>query len=154
MILTGPEIIRQRERGAITIAPFDPARVNPNSYDFTLGPDLASYDHTPLDALGENPTTRIMIPPDGFVLEPRHVYLAHTAETLGSATFAPSYATRSSIARLGIFVNLSATLGDIGYIGQWPLHLVAVQPVRIYAGMAIGQMLFWTALDSEKIGLA
>lgn len=145
MILTGPEIIRQRELGAITIEPFTPERINPNSYDFRLGDTLAVYEQFPLDPYTENPTTSIAIPPEGFVLHPHRLYLAETVETLGSTTFAPSYATRSSVARLGIFINLSATLGDIGFSGRWPLHLVAVQPVRVYAGMVIGQMMWWLA---------
>lgn len=156
MILTGHEIMRQRALGAITIDPFDPARINPNSYDFHLSPMLAVYQHFPLDPHRDNPTTSFSIPPEGVVLQPQRVYLGETVETLGSATFAPSYATRSSVARLGIFINLSATLGDLGYIGRWALHLVAVQPVRVYAGMAIGQMLWWVTDaggdDQQRLG--
>ncbi|MFI1236820.1 dCTP deaminase domain-containing protein [Nocardia salmonicida] len=143
-ILTGAEIQRQRETGAITIEPFDPARLNPNSYNFTLGDQLRAYTAPVLDARRENPSTEITIPADGFVLRQGQLYLANTAEVLGGTGFAPTFAARSSIARLGLSIHLSSGLGDIGYIGQWTLQLVATEAVRVYPGMEIGQMMWWT----------
>ena len=37
MILTGAKIKEAVEAGKITIDPFDPENINPNSYDFRLG---------------------------------------------------------------------------------------------------------------------
>lgn len=37
MILRGKEIDRERQLGRITIEPFTPEQVNPNSYNFRLG---------------------------------------------------------------------------------------------------------------------
>ncbi|RBO86464.1 dCTP deaminase domain-containing protein [Nocardia puris] len=143
-ILTGVEIQRQRAAGAITIEPFDPARLNPNSYNFSLGDRLRAYTAPVLDARVENPSIEISITADGFVLRPGQLYLAATAEVLGGTGFAPTFAARSSIARLGLSIHLSSGLGDIGYIGQWTLQLVATEPVRVYPGMEIGQMMWWT----------
>ena len=42
-----------------------------------------------------------------------------------------------------MFINLSASLGDIGFIGHWTIQLFAIHPIRVYAGMCIGQMMFW-----------
>ena len=154
MILTGSEIRKQHTRGKIIIEPFDPTGLNPNSYDFHLAPTLHTYTHFPLDPHQENPTTALTIPPAGLVLEPQRLYLGHTSEVLGSAFYVPSYAARSSIARLGLFINLSATLGDLGFIGQWPLHLLAVQPLRIYPEMRIGQMLWWKPIGTNDNGNA
>jgi deoxycytidine triphosphate deaminase len=64
-------------------------------------------------------------------------------EILGSTQYAPTYGARSSVARLGLFINLSASLGDIGFIGQWTLQLFTMHPLRVYAGMRIGQMMWW-----------
>ncbi|WP_431957984.1 dCTP deaminase domain-containing protein [Nocardia lijiangensis] len=143
-ILTGAEIHRQREVGAITIEPFDPERLNPNSYNFTLGPRVRAYTVPVLDSRIDNPSTEITIPADGLILQPGQLYLATTAEILGGTRFAPTFAARSSIARLGLSIHLSSGLGDIGFVGQWTLQLVATQPVRVYAGMEIGQMMWWT----------
>ncbi|WP_216895661.1 PEP/pyruvate-binding domain-containing protein [Nocardia alni] len=142
-ILTGEEIRRQRQRGAIRIEPFDESRLNPNSYNFTLDDRLRVYSCHELDARAENPTEEVMIPDAGFVLEAGRLYLAGTAEVLGGTMFAPTFAARSSIARLGLSIHLSSGLGDIGYEGQWTLQLLATQPVRVYPGMEIGQMMWW-----------
>lgn len=143
MILTGAEITRERANGHITIEPFTPEQVNPNSYNFRLGKTLRVYQESPLDARRANDFEEIEIPDEGYVLEPGRLYLAHTIEVLGSEHYAPTFAARSSVARLGLFINLSASLGDIGYIGQWTLQLYGMNRVRIYPGINIGQMMWW-----------
>ena len=50
---------------------------------------------------------------------------------------------RSSIGRLGIFLNVTADLGHIGSCSHWTLEITVVQPVRIYPGTKIGQVSFW-----------
>lgn len=143
MILTGPAIAAARAAGEIVIEPFDPERLNPNSYNFALGPELRVYLGEVLDPEADNPTEAIPIPPEGIVLEPRRLYLAHTAEVLGGGRHAPTFAARSSVARLGLFIHCSGGLGDVGYVGQWTLQLVAELPIRVRAGMRIGQMSWW-----------
>ncbi|MER5938280.1 PEP/pyruvate-binding domain-containing protein [Streptomyces sp. NPDC001928] len=143
MILTGTEIERERKNGRITIEPFTPEQVNPNSYNFRLGKTLRVYQDMPLDARHTNQFEEIEIPDDGYVLEPGRLYLAHTIERLGSEHYAPTFAARSSVARLGLFINLSASLGDIGYTGQWTLQLYSMNRVRVYPGINIGQMMWW-----------
>lgn len=143
MILTGSEIARERANGRITIDPFTPEQVNPNSYNFRLGKTLRVYQEMPLDARQTNEFEEIEIPDDGYVLEPGRLYLAHTIEVLGSEHYAPTFAARSSVARLGLFINLSASLGDIGYTGQWTLQLYSMNSIRVYPGINIGQMMWW-----------
>lgn len=77
------------------------------------------------------------------MLRAQCLYLASTVETMGSNYYVPTFAARSSVARLGLFINLSASLGDIGYVGQWTLQLVPVKNLLIYSGMEIGQMIWW-----------
>ena len=143
MILTGEEIEREWLNGRIIIEPFVPEQVNPNSYNFRLGKTLRVYDTDLLDVRQLNSYEEVTIPAEGFVLEPGRLYLAHTVEVLGSNHYAPTFAARSSIARLGVFINLSASLGDIGYVGQWTLQLYTANRVRVYAGINIGQMMWW-----------
>ncbi|WP_431120931.1 dCTP deaminase [Variovorax paradoxus] len=143
MILTGTEISRRVHNGDITIAPFLSKNVNPNSYNFRLAADMKVYQEGVIDIKEEKPTDDIHIGPEGFVLEPMRLYLATTMETMGSTKFVPTYAARSSIARLGMFINLSASLGDIGFVGKWTIQLLAINRIRVYAGMDIGQMMFW-----------
>jgi len=151
MILTGESIAAEVKSGRIIIDPFEPSRINPNSYNFTLGSRLKVYGSHVLDTRSENLTEDIDMQDGSIVLEPRRLYLAHTRERIGSTHFVPTYAARSSVARLGMFINLSAPLGDIGFIGQWTIQLFALHPIRVYEGMAIGQMMFWATLGEIKL---
>lgn len=144
MILTGPEIARQRHAGRITIEPFSPEQVNPNSYNFRLGPVLKVYADEMLDVRRPNPAQELAIPETGLVLRPDRIYLGSTVEVMGSDSYVPIIRARSGIARLGLFVHVTADLIDIGSVNQWTLQLHAVQPVRIYPGLLIGQVTFWT----------
>lgn len=143
MILTGPEIVKQCQAGRITIDPFDPLQVNPNSYNFRLGTTLKRYIAPVLDVSKPNPVEEVTIPQEGFLLEPDRIYLGSTIEVMGSRHYVPIIRARSGIARLGLFIHVTADLIDIGSINQWTLQLHAVQPVRIYPGVLIGQVTFW-----------
>ena len=48
MILSGREIVRHMGE-EIIIDPFDPKKVNPNSYNLTLSDELMVYDNHELD---------------------------------------------------------------------------------------------------------
>jgi dCTP deaminase len=143
MILTGQEIARRVRINEIVIDPFIPENVNPNSYNFRLHHELLVYQPGVIDPVEPLKTKSISIPGEGLVLEPQRLYLASTVEKMGSAYFVPTYAARSSVARLGMFINLSAPLGDIGFIGRWTIQLYCLQRVRVFPGMNIGQMMFW-----------
>lgn len=151
MILTGNAIREECSQGRITIEPFCEENVNPNSYNFRLDKTLKVYKSKVVDAKVENQFEEIIIPDNGFVLQPYQLYLANTVEVLGSDNYAPTYNARSSVARLGVFINLSATLCDIGFKGQITMQLFAVNAVRLYPYMNIGQMMFWK--PSGKISL-
>jgi len=68
----------------------------------------------------------------------------------------PMIEGRSSIGRLGLFVHVTAGFGDVGFCGFWTLEMFAVQPVRIYAGVAICQIFYhdihgdFTEYQSDK----
>ena len=40
-------------------------------------------------------------------------------------------------------MHITADLIDIGSYNQWTLQLHAIQPVRVYPNMLIGQVTFW-----------
>ncbi|MEW9532848.1 hypothetical protein [Microbispora sp. NPDC049125] len=144
MILTGPEIIRQREAGCISIEPFSCEQVNPNSYNYRLGPALRTHAGPVIDALGAHPLDETAIPAEGILLRPGCVYLGTTAERIGSTHYVPSLIGRSSLGRLGVYLQVSADLGNLGAIHHWTLEIVVCQAIRVYAGMTVGQVSFWT----------
>jgi dCTP deaminase len=146
-ILTGPEISEQRARGRLSIDPFDPKQIKPCSYTYRLGPQLGVPE---LDADNKVSFTTIDIPPEGYVLEPGRMYLGHTFEVLGSSDFAMSLVGRNSLGRMGLFLQVSANLIHVGARHQITLELVAAMPIRLYAGMEVGEISFWTAQGDIK----
>lgn len=148
MILSGQKIKEKVENREIIIDPFRLEQINPNSYDFRIGNTLKVYRERILDPMKENPTDTIEIPPEGTVLSPSLLYLGHTEEVMGSEFYVPIIRGRSSIGRLGLFIHITADLIDVGSINQWTLQLHCVQPVRLYPGIRIGQVTFWTIQGS------
>ena len=59
----------------IIIEPFDPARLNPNSYNLSLANELMIYEDGVLDMKKKNRTRSIQIPDDGYELQPQTLYL-------------------------------------------------------------------------------
>lgn len=149
MILTGTEIVEQRRLGRIRIDPFYAEQISPNSYDFRLGDSVEMYGAEVLDFRQDNPKVKIAIPDEGLVLGSDKIYLAATEELIGSDHFAAIIHARSSVARMGLFVHVTADLIDIGSYDRWILQLHAVQPVRIFRGMRIGQVTFWSVKGAK-----
>ena len=50
---------------------------------------------------------------------------------------------KSSIGRLGIDIHATAGKGDIGFCNTWTLEISVKKPVRVYAGMPIGQLIYF-----------
>lgn len=143
MILTGPEIVAAHGDGRLRIEPFAAAQVNPNSYNVCLGDTVSFYTSPVIDAYSDNPTQTLTLPPEGYVLQPNMLYLGHTVEQVGSERYVPLLFGRSSVGRLGLFVEITAPIGDIGFFGQWTLMLSSVHQLRVYPGMKIGQIMFF-----------
>jgi dCTP deaminase len=143
MILTGPQIEAAVSRGDITISPFSKKQLNPNSYDFRLGNRCLVYVARELDARRQNSTRLITIGREGLIIKPNRIYLVNTDEIMGSTKYVPIIRGRSSTGRLGLFIDITADLIDLGSINQWTLQLCAVQPVRVFPKMLIGQVTFW-----------
>lgn len=141
MVLSGLEIER-RLGGDIVIEPFDRARLNPNSYNLALHNELMVYEEVVLDMRRANRVRRIAIPDEGLTLQPNQLYLGRTAERTETRNFVPMIEGRSSIGRLGLFVHVTAGFGDVGFCGYWTLEMFAVQPIRIYPGVAICQIFY------------
>jgi dCTP deaminase len=151
VILTGSEIERHVHDGAITIDPFSSGQVNPNSYNYHLGERIRLAD-TEADLHTTVHATEVPIDSaSGVLLLPGHLYLGHTAERIGSTDFVPTLLGRSSVGRLGLWVQVTADLGNLGNVGQWTLEMKVVQPLLVYPGIAIGQVAFWVPEGSREI---
>lgn len=155
MVLTDTDILKAIEAGNILIEPFDRKLLGSNSYDVTLGKDLATYKFTTnqfeLDAKKDNPIHRFEIPEEGFVLQPGILYLGVTEQYTKSMVHVPDIDGKSSTGRLGISIHITAGVGDVGFIGHWTLEITVVHPVRVYAGMPIGQLRFIQTLGNVSV---
>ena len=143
MILSG-QMIAERLGNGITIDPYDPKRLNPNSYNMRLHDELLVYTDDVLDMRLPAETEKITIPPDGLLLETNRLYLGRTIEYTETDGFVPMLEGRSSVGRLGLFVHVTAGFGDVGFKGYWTLEMFCVSPVRIYAGVEICQIYYHT----------
>jgi dCTP deaminase len=143
MILTDTQILDEIRKGSIVIEPFDPECLGSNSYDVHLGRTLALYKDEVLDARLHNPVDYLSIPDEGMILLPHRFYLGVTAEYTETHRHVPFLEGKSSIGRLGIDIHATAGKGDIGFCNTWTLEISVKQPVRIYYGMPIGQLIYF-----------
>jgi dCTP deaminase len=146
MILSDKHILDEIEKGTIKIEPYDRKCLGSNSYDVHLGPWLATYTEHILDAKKHNQIESFEIPEDGFVLYPHIFYLGVTAEYTETHEHVPFLEGKSSTGRLGIDIHATAGKGDVGFCGNWTLEISVKQPVRIYKGMPIGQLIYFPVL--------
>jgi dCTP deaminase len=144
MILSDLKIKEAIRDGLIVIDPFDPAKLGANSYDVHLGADLAVYSDEVLDARKHNRVERFRIDPEkGYVLRPGRVYLGVTQEYTETHAHVPFLEGKSSVGRLGIDIHATAGKGDVGFCNHWTLEISVHQPVRVYAGMPIAQLIYF-----------
>ncbi|MEM6268896.1 MAG: dCTP deaminase [Bacteroidota bacterium] len=150
MILSDQKILAAIDRGEIVIEPFRRACLGSNSYDVHLGKYLAIYADEVLDARVHNQIKEIEIPAKGLVLRPGTLYLGVTEEYTETHASVPFLEGKSSVGRLGIDIHATAGKGDVGFCNTWTLEISVTMPVRIYAGMPVGQLIYFT-VDGEVL---
>ncbi|MDX2281963.1 MAG: dCTP deaminase [Saprospiraceae bacterium] len=148
MILTDKKILEAIASGAIVIEPFDRNCLGTNSYDVHLGKYLAVYKDRVLDAKKHNQIDTFEMDESGFVLQPGTLYLGVTEEYTETHNSVPFLEGKSSIGRLGIDIHATAGKGDVGFSNTWTLEISCTQPVRVYPGMPIGQLIYFL-IDGE-----
>ncbi|MBL7827932.1 MAG: dCTP deaminase [Saprospiraceae bacterium] len=143
MILSDKKILEAIETGDIVIEPFQKNCLGTNSYDVHLGKWLATYEDRELDAKKHNKIKYLEITEEGYVLQPGTLYLGVTEEYTETHHAVPFLEGKSSVGRLGIDIHATAGKGDVGFCNTWTLEISCVQPVRVYAGMPIGQLIYF-----------
>ena len=143
MILSDVEIREKINSGQIVIEPFRSECLGTNSYDVHLGKTLATYKSRVLDAREHNVIEYFEIPDEGVILQPGVLYLGVTEEYTETHSTVPFLEGKSSIGRLGIDIHATAGKGDVGFCNTWTLEISCVQPVKVYKGMPIGQLIYF-----------
>ena len=151
MLLPDHEILAALRSGRIGIDPLDESLVQPSSLDVRLGWSFRIFDnhrYSCIDPRAEQVgLTRLVEIEDHevFVLHPGQFVLATTHETV---TLPDDLAARlegkSSLGRLGLLTHSTAGFIDPGFHGEVTLELsnTSTLPIRLYPGMAIGQLCF------------
>jgi len=109
-----------------------------------LGKYLAIYKDNVLDAKIHNRVDHFEIPQDGYVLQTNVLYLGVTQEYTETHAHIPFLEGKSSLGRLGIDIHATAGKGDVGFCNTWTLEISCKVPVRVYTGMPIGQLIYFT----------
>jgi dCTP deaminase len=144
MILTDNQIMNGIKKGEIVIDPFHRKCLGTNSYDVHLGAHIATYTDEILDARKHNKIEHQLIPEEGVILYPGTLYLGVTEEYTETHRAVPFLEGKSSVGRLGIDIHATAGKGDVGFCNTWTLEISCTQAVRIYAGMPIGQLIYFS----------
>jgi len=151
MILVDWQLLDRISRGFIRIEPYDPALVQPNSVDIRLGNHFVWYKPgtAVIDPYNQDSVTSDVeeVHADSFILNPGQFILAETLETIELPdNIVATIEGKSSIARLGVTLHQTGGWIDAGFRGTITLEMANVnaRPVKVYAGMPIGQLVFYT----------
>ncbi|MCG5443868.1 dCTP deaminase [Micromonospora sp. NIE79] len=149
--LSGTAIAAAIEDHEIYVSPFDPAAINPNSYNYRLGASISRLVSPEIDLRVEDEFEEMTIEPEGLVLLPGECYLGHTVEVFGSSVYASLVTGRSSIGRKFITNHVTAGLIDVGFCGQITLEITVQRPTRVYEGSHFGQIFWFSLLGNAQI---
>ena len=151
MILTGEEIKKEVKNGNIIIKDFHEVCCTTNSYDLSLGNKLIRYTSEYVDPKVVPQYETIEIPKEGYILKQGSFYLGSSKEIIGSEHYVPLIHAKSGIARMGLFVHITADLIDIGSVGNTTFQFYSVLPIKLYPGMKIGQVTFWKPIGEIEL---
>lgn len=161
-IMVDFEIRAAIKSGQLIVEPFDEQLIQPNSIDVRLGrefawtlpnhddPAIDPYDQSTLFTSGSHTVIS-----SSFLIEPGQFVLGCTLEKISLPKNIVGQLTgKSSLARLGIMVHVTAGFIDAGFShppATITLEIVNVgnRPVKLHAYMPIGQLIFTRTLMCE-----
>lgn len=149
--LSGVKVESEVRAGNITINPFLHECLNPNSYNYHIDKHLKRLVSPIIDCRKEDEYEDILMPKEGFVLEPGQCYLGSTKEVFGSNHYASLITGRSSIGRKFITNHVTAGLIDQGFFGQITLEITVQRKTRIYPLMRFGQIFWFSVIGSANL---
>ena len=80
--------------------------------------------------------------------------MGSTIEYTETRRYVPFLEGKSSVGRLGIDIHATAGKGDVGFCNHWTLEISVSQPVRVYAGMPIGQLIYFLVDGAVEVDYA
>lgn len=149
MLLSDKDIMDAREAKLIKIEPFYGNGLQPASYDLHLDSEFIIFTYGKTSVIDtKQPVDKLMkrFVEKDFVIYPGQTVLASTIETVKlSPMFAGRVEGKSSLARLGLMVHITAGFVDPGFAGKITLELVNMSPlpIKLYVDMSIAQICFF-----------
>lgn len=111
------------------------------------------FDDKSVAGAQANSTVKDLDYPDGLVLAPGQFVLAHTMEYIGlPENVGAQLEGRSSFARLGIQIHMTASFIDPGFRGSITFEIfnAGPNPIKLYPGYRIGQLRFFACKKPDK----
>lgn len=151
MFLSDTDIKKGIKSGSIVIRPFEPKRLQPVSYDVTLGNEFEVTNRHATGAIDPAnklyPQTRTVKVKDGeaFILHPGESVLGKQREFIGvDHEHLILLSGKSSLARAGLVVHNTAMLFNPGHYFYPTFELVNTNnvPIILRPGMTIAQLIF------------
>ena len=140
--------IRDWHQVEFEIDPFDPARIQPASYDVALGHQFRVFKHTrhsQIDPADIPDDLTELVSTSRFILHPGEFVLAVTREriTLHERVVA-RLEGKSSLGRIGLVIHSTAGWIDPGFEGTVTMEISSNSrlPILLRPGMLIGQLAF------------
>jgi dCTP deaminase len=168
MILTDREIEIALDRGQISIDPRPPREaLSSTSIDLTLARAFAEWSAKPGQAIRPGAEGYVYtqfakqsqkrIEADLYTLSPRAFVLAWTAERISipvNSRLAARVEGKSSLARLGVGIHITAPTIHSGFEGQVQLEMFNFGPntVILDAGMRVCQLIFEQTVGTPERG--
>lgn len=154
------QIAREIDRGSLIIDPWNPDHLQPASVDLTLDRFFRAYTSkaAPIDPRSDERRTILYEMKDGetFTMKSHEFVLASTAECITiPANMVGKLEGKSSLARMGLFVHVTAGFFDPGFSGHGTLELYNAAPYSmiLIPGMPICQMGFdYSSMEPEQVG--
>ena len=153
MLLSDRDIEASIEAGRIALDPYDPAMVQPSSVDVRIDRYFRVFEnhrYPHIDPAADQSDLTREVEPDGdepFILHPGEFVLGSTLEVVSlQDDVAARLEGKSSLGRLGLLTHSTAGFIDPGFTGHVTLELsnVATLPIKLWPGMKIGQLCFFT----------
>lgn len=133
-------------QGELSIQPLNmETQIQPASIDLTLGIQFKQLQALPVDTRQEPPTAEsyVVLPETAVTINPGEFLLATTREHVQIPdNMIARVEGRSSLARLGLAVHVTAGFIDPGFTGQITLEIAnhSPAPIAIYPGQRICQI--------------
>jgi dCTP deaminase len=149
MLLSDRDIRAEITAGRVAVEPFAESMVQPSSVDVRLDRFFRVFEnhkYSVIDpSIEQSELTREVVvePNEHFILHPGEFVLASTYEIITLPDdIAGRLEGKSSLGRLGLLTHSTAGFIDPGFSGHITLELsnVANLPVKLFAGMKIGQL--------------